>query len=625
MDRRLLAYYSRELQHLRTAAGEFAREFPKIAGRLSLDEIACADPYVERLLEGFAFLAARVQLKLDSEFSQFTQSLLETVYPHYLAPTPSMAVVQFQPNIADSGLAAGFTIDRGETLTAVTSREAWTACQYTTAHAVTLWPVKVTEAQYYARELGSLNLPPSDTPVRSAIRLRLETGEGMTFADLAMDELTLYLRGAEDFPVRIYEQLVGHALRVFAGPGERPPSWPDAMPTTCLERAGFSDDEALLPVGARSFQGYRLLHEYFAFPQRFLFLRLKGLGPAVRRCTGRRLDLVVTMDREDAELEGRLDASHFALHCTPAINLFRKRTDRVHLGPQFSEFHVVPDRTRPLDFEIYQVLRVTGHGVKAGEEQPFRPFYAASGLGADAAEGGAYFTVNRTPRLMSGQEKQRGRRSTYAGSEVYLSLVDAKAAPFRGDLRELAVEALCTNRDLPLQMAVGRGATDFTLSASAPVQAVRCVAGPTPPRLSRAERDTSWRLISHLTLNYLSLVDGENGRGAAALQDMLKLYGDANDPQVRKQIEGVLGVSSEPVVRRVGAQGPIAFARGLAVTLTLDEAAFEGSGVFLLGAVMEMFFSKYVSVNSFTETIVRTRERGEIMRWLPRTGLRHLL
>lgn len=625
MDRRLLGYYNRELQHLRNTAGEFAGEFPKIAGRLSLDEFACADPYVERLLEGFAFLAARVQLKLDAQFPSFTQSLLEIIYPHYLAPTPSMAVVQFQPDLSQSGLTEGYVIDRGESLRSPTSANQRTPCEYRTASPVTLWPIEIVKASYLSRDLGVLGLPADLADSKAAIRLRLRTPEGVTFSKLGLDSMTFFIRGAEEQPARIYEQILAHTTRVVAQPAESPAPWSESIAAHAVTRVGFSDDEALLPVGPRSFQGYRLLHEYFALPERFLFFRVEGLRKAVGRCESHALDLILLLDQEDVELEGRVDRGNFALFCTPAVNLFPKRTDRVPLSRRDSEFHIIPDRTRPIDFEVYQVTSVTGHGVRSDDEQPFQPFYAATDMQAATTASGAYYSINRQPRLLSAREKQRGRRSSYGGSEAFISLVDAKAAPYRSDLRELSVKALCTNRDLPLQMGVGRGATDFELDVSAPVNAVRCVAGPTPPRASRAFRETSWRLISHLSLNYLSLVDSNNGKGAAALRDMLTLYADRNDQEVRKRIEGITSIASQPIMRRLEGGGPVSFARGIEIAVTFDEAAFEGTGVFPLGAVLEVFFSKYVSINSFTETVIRTKERGEIMRWKLRTGLRHLV
>jgi type VI secretion system protein ImpG len=238
---------------------------------------------------------------------------------------------------------------------------------------------------------------------------------------------------------------------------------------------------------------------------------------------------------------------------------------------------------------------------------------------------GAYFTVQRKPRLLSTHARAEGPRSTYVGSEVFLGLVDEDAGPFRHDLRQLAVETLCTNRDLPLHMSVGQGPSDFSLQSGAPVNSVRCVAGPSAPRASHVHGELSWRLISHLTLNYLSLVNSEEQKGAAALREMLSLYAEIADPATRKQVHGIQSIHSEPVLRALPGPGPLAYGRGLELSLECDEAAFSGSGVFLLASVLERFFAKYVSINSFTEMVLKTVQRGEIMRWPPTTGQRHLL
>jgi len=258
------------------------------------------------------------------------------------------------------------------------------------------------------------------------------------------------------------------------------------------------------------------------------------------------------------------------------------------------------------------------------EEQEFLPFYASYDRLSQRSQR-AFYTVHRLPRLLSDRQRRVGPRSSYIGSETYLALVDADETPYSGDLRQLAVVTLCTNRDLPLQMPIGRGDTDFTLASGAPVSAVRCLAGPTKPRPSHAHGDTAWRLISHLNLNYLSIADTDARQGAVALRELLALYGDLAESSVRKQIDGVCSVRAAPITRRAPISGPIAFARGLEVTVSLDEAAFEGVGIFLLGAVLEQFFAKYVSINSFTETVVKSTERGEIIRWPARIGRRQTL
>ena len=624
MDPRLLKYYTRELQHMREMGGEFAIEFPKIAGRLSLDGFECADPYVERLLEGFAFMAARVQLKCDAEFPRFTQHLLEMVYPHYLAPLPSMAVVQLQPDPKEGALASGFVVPRESVLRTPMRKGDRTACEYRTAHDVTLWPVEIAAVEYYthARELGALESPLLQT-AKAGLRLQLKATAGLTFDKIALDRLCIHLRGGEP-AMRLYEQLLACALAVLVRPARRPAPWQEVLGKAHIRRVGFEDHQALLPYTHRSFQGYRLLQEYFALPERFLFVEIDGLAPAVRRCREPELEVLVLLDRPDASLQNVLDTTNLALFCTPAINLFPKRCDSIHLTERQTEHHVVPDRTIPLDLEVYDVSSVVGTGTSANQEQTFLPFYSRSNAASHDPEK-AYYTLHRMPRVLSERQKDQGVRTGYVGSEVFLSLVDADDAPYGSDLRQLAVGALCTNRDLPLLMTIGQGATDFTLQSGAPVAAVRCVAGPTKPRPSRAEGESAWRLISHLSLNYLSLLDHEDGQGAVALRDMLMLYGGDGDAAMRLQVDGLRSAVGRPITRRLVRAGPMAFGRGLEVTVTFDEAAFTGSGAFLLGAILEKFFAKYTSINSFTETVVRTLSRGEIVRWPAIMGQRPAL
>jgi type VI secretion system protein ImpG len=624
MDERLLEYYNTELRHLREMAGEFAREFPKIAGRLALDKEAkdvCPDPYVERLLEGFAFLAGRIHLKLDAEFPRFTQSLLETVYPHYLSPIPSMAVVRFDPEENDPSLAEGIPVPKGTILRSQLGKGDRTACTFQTAQAIRLLPVKITEVRYFTRDLAELNLP-SHLKAKAAIRIRLQATAPIPIKDIRLDPLAFYVRGADEFPSLVFEQLFSAKLALVAqSPSERGKTL-GVLPPTAIRRVGLSNEEALLPRSPRTFEGYRLLREYFAFPQRFLFFETSGFGEALASCKGQSVDLVVVLKEADIRLEGKMDASCFEMFCTPVINLFTKSLDRINLSDRFSEFHVVADRNRPLDFEVFELESVTGYGSLPGEEQEFRPFYLAKDADSAAA---AFYTTVRIPRVLTEREKKFGRKSSYAGTEVYLSLVDATAAPFRTDMKQLGLKALCTNRHLPIQMTVGVGRSDFNMELNAPVASIRCLNGPTLPQPSFAEGRFSWRLISHLSLNYYSLVNPDKEHGAASLREIFKLYIDSNDRQALRQIEGLLSVESNPIVRRVPAPGPITFARGLEVMLNFDENAFEGSGVFILGSVLEQFFAKYVSLNSFTETVVKTQQRGEIMRWPAQMGKRQIL
>jgi type VI secretion system protein ImpG len=560
-------------------------------------------------------------MKIDAEFPRFTQHLSELVYPHFLAPTPSMAVVQLQPDMSNPALAAGFKVPRGSAMRSVLGKDDATACEYHTAHDVTLWPIELAEAKFFTHS-GALAGTDVKLPsaVKAGLRLRLRTTGGMPFKALALDRLCLHLRGPEATPARIYEKLLGAIEGILVMPVSRPATWHKVLPKSALQPLGFDEAQALLPGGRRTFQGYRLLQEYFAFSPRYQFLELSGLAPAIAACADREIDVIVMLNRGDAQFEQALDQSNFALHCTPVVNLFKRHADRINLtGDQF-EHHVLVDRTRPMDFEVYQIEEVTGYGVGTHAEQAFHPFYTARDL-SSLHQDKAFYQIRREQRVLSQRQRLRGPRSSYIGSEAFISLVDAAEAPYAHDLRQLGLTVWCTNRDLPLSMPLGVGKTDFILEAGAPVQAIRCVAGPSQPFPSFAEGSVAWRLLNHLSLNYLSLVDNDPEQGALAMREMLALYCHPADINAQRQVEGIRTIAVKPIVRRMPTPGQIAFGRGLEITVTMDDAAFEGAGAFLLGAVLSRFFAQYVSINSFTETVICTIARGEIMRWKATEGL----
>ncbi len=628
MDPRLLKYYNRELQHVREVGAEFAGEFPKIAARLGLDTFECSDPYVERLFEGFAFMAARVQLKVDAEFPNFTQHLLEIVYPHYLASTPSMAVVEFKPDLSEEGLAGGFLIPKDTALRSQIAKGEQTACEYRTAHPLQLWPLEILQLEYLPSLAAVSGCGLSDAKylknVKAGLRIVLRGTGSIPFNQMALDKLPLFLRGAGAIPYRLYEQFLANArtIAVKFGNGARQQVRYTGGPV--VRGLGFEKDEALLKQSPRSFDGYRILQEYFAFPERYLFVELLGLSGLLRDCGATELELFVLLDRSDAQLNSALDKSNLALFCVPAINLFTKRTDRIHVDHRQSEYHVVIDRTRPLDYEVFNIDQVAGYGSDQRTEQAFLPFYGSKSAYQSLSET-AFYTIRRQKRVLSSKQRRQGVRSSYIGSECFIALVDAEQAPYSPQITQLGLEVCCTNRDLPLVMPVGLGDTDFSLQISAPVKSIRCVAGPTRPLAAAYDGSSVWRLINHLSLNYLSLIDTDAKQGAAAFRELLNLYADQREPTIKKQIDGVISLSAKNVVRRIDSKGPMVFGRGLEITVLLDESAFEGGGYFLLGAVLEQFFARYVSINSFVETVVSTTDRGEVARWPVRIGLRHTL
>ncbi|MFK7943561.1 MAG: type VI secretion system baseplate subunit TssF [Paracoccaceae bacterium] len=624
MDTRLLKHYEQELGFVREMGAEFAEAYPKIAGRLGMDQLEVLDPYVERMLEGFAFLSARVQLELDLQFPAFTQNLMEIVYPHFLAPTPSMMVARLVPDTAQGGLKEGFVLPRGTTLRGHVLEGEQTACQFRTAHDATLWPLEVAEVEYVEgrSELVAAGLSKGNN-ARAAIRVRIRATGETPLAELPVDRLSLYLAGAASEPWRLYEALLASSVGVAGRSTDRRADWVEPL-GRAIRPLGFDPNEALLPTPGQSFEGYRLLQEYFAMPERYFFVELGGLQPAFRRAEGKEIDLYVLLSEGNAALKAITPAS-FELHAVPAINLFPKRCDRVQVNNTEVEHHVVADRTAPLDYEIYQIEQVTGIMGEGADDVTFRPFYSAEDYTPAGSNHQAYFNLRRRMRQRSEKQRLKGVRTSYLGSEAYVSLADRTQAPYPAGLTQLAVTALCTNRDLPLLTATGTGETDFFLPDGGPISEIRAIVPPTRPRPSPAQGDRAWQMVSHLSLNYLSIADGDRGKGAAALREMLGLYTPPGEQSVSKQLEGLVSVSSRPIVRRMAEDVLSTAVRGLELRVGFDESYFEGTGCYLLGNVLEAFFARYVTLNSFTETVIHSQQRGDIARWPARSGRRVLI
>jgi type VI secretion system protein ImpG len=624
MDPRLLEYYNRELQFIREMGAEFAQTYPRIAARLGVDGIECADPYVERLLEGFAFLAARVQLKIDARHPEFTQHLLEMVYPDFLNPVPSCAMAEFLPELKDTALEAGFTIPRGSSLRTLLGKGERTACEFRTAQDVTLWPLRIAEVKYLSGSgaLSSQGIA-VDARTRAAIRLRFKVSPGIKAGSLPLEMLRIYIKAPPDLAYKVHEQVIANCLGFYIRSTEAGATV-HFRSSRSVAQIGLDDGEALLPVTRTGYQGYRLLQEYFAFSERFLFFSIRDLEGLCAGFPGDEFEIYLALDRVSSSLENTLDPSHFRLFATPVVNLFPREVDRMHLAPYQTEHHVVPDRNRPMDFEIYSVQHVAALGSAGDKVVELSPFYTASHRTARDDER-AYYTLQRRQRLYSNRQVQGGARTSYIGTECFMSITDSEQRMWTGDVRQIDIQALCTNRDLPIQLSMGKGQTDFILDGAAPLEAIRCISGPTYPRPSPAFGDTAWRLISHLSLNYLSLLDTNPASGAEALREILALYADLNDTTMQRQIDGVRHINHRPVVRRLPSAGPITYGRGLQIDLVLDDAAFEGTGILLLATVLERFFARYVSINSYTQLRLNSQTRGEVKQWPVRLGNRQIL
>ena len=618
MDPRLLDAYNRELTYLREMGREFAQEYPKVAAKLSLDNVDLPDPHVERLIESFAFLSARITLQQEEEFPKFTQHLLDMIYPDYLQPTPSTAIVEIESDTNDSALAGGIVLPRGSVLTTTYQKGMRTHCEFQTTMETTLWPIKIIDATFSPFIPKFVEERVSRASLAGSLRLTLEVGAGLKFNQLPIKDLKLFLASDDVIASRIYEHLLARVCGVVV------PNGSVEISTVCdaikITPMGLNDNEALFPCNTRSFPGHRLIKEYFVLPQKFRFLSLDGLNVAFARIDSARCDIYFLLNRIQDELISTVDASNFRLNCTPVVNLFHHHCDRVFVSEKQREFHIIPDKTRTSDFEIIQINRVTGIDTQQGNEVVFQPFFS-SPLGSMAkGQPSAYYASQRQKRTLSQSETLREKRVSYAGSEVFLSIVDHESLPFSPHLRQLSVEALCSNRDLPLFIKRGVFDTDLSLQEAPVKTTVRFLIEPTVPRPSLAEGIVSWRLINLLSLNYLSMIDAEPEVAANAIRQFLRLYVTSGDDVALRQIDAVRRLSFRRVVRRVPLSGPLVYAQGVEARLTLDESLFEGGGGFMFGKVLEVLFSQMSTINSFVETVVESLQRGEIKRWPARLG-----
>jgi type VI secretion system protein ImpG len=499
MDPRLLDCYNKELLYMHEAAAEFAASHPKIARRLGMHGTEVADPYVERLIEAFSFLSARMQIKLDAEFPRFTQRLLEVLYPNYLSPTPSMAVAQLHPSVKEGDFTRGFVVPRGTAFHARVPPGEETPCEFRSSQDVTLWPLEIVDARLTGAppDIPALEryLPPH-VQVAGALRLRLRIVGEMNFSTLSgLDRLPVYLRGNEQVASHLFELLHTSAVATFVGVPGQLADRPHVVTEGALVHEGLGPGEGLLPLEWNTFHGHNLLHEYFACPERFYFFTLTQLAAGLARVHGKEAEIVVLLGKPPGALGASVDAGQFALFSTPVVNLFERRTDRIALDEAQPEFHLVPDRSRPLDFEVYAVRRIAGQQAQTTAELDFRPLYQT--LNEDEGNHGRYFSVRREQRLASNTSRKYGTRTPYIGTEVFLSLVDQHEAPYPESLRYLSVKALLTNRDLPC-LVPRNGHSDLAVSDSVPVSAVGLIRPPSTPKPPFAQREIAWRLIRQL-------------------------------------------------------------------------------------------------------------------------------
>jgi type VI secretion system protein ImpG len=608
----LLFHYSQELSYLRYLGAEFANKYPKVAGRLLLEAGKCEDPHVERLLEGFAFLTARVYTKIDDEFPEVIESLLSVLYPYYLRPIPSASVVQFHLDPTQGKLMTGLPVTRGSLL--YSAPVAGTPCKFQTCYDTTLWPLVVKSADW--RSADRIQPPVPSSGAVAVIRLELNCFPDVDFSKLNLKTLRFYLHGDGTVVNGLMELLSNNCFQVMARDLAAPAKKSVVFPPGSLRHVGFKNEEGLLPFPRRSFWGYRLLEEYFAFPEKFNFLDLSGFETVSAAGFGDKIELLFFLsefERADRRqsLELGVTKNTFRLGCVPAVNLFEQVAEPILMEQKKFEYRIVSDARREEALDIFSIDEVIGVVGGSNETVEYQPFFSHRHSGA----GGPTQTFWHSTRKISGWR-------TNKASDVYITFVDLTGAKKTPDKDTVTLRLTCSNGELPSRLPFGNEDGDFQLGTGGPITRIVALTKPTDALQPPQGKGLLWRLVSKLSLNYLSLV----AEGADAFREILRLHNFTESLSAEKQIDGILSVRSEPHFARLTSTHGVTFARGTKIELELDEEQFTGVGAYTFSAVMDVFLGLYTSMNSFSQLVVRTRQRKRVLKqWPPRAGQKILM
>lgn len=602
-NEQLLRYYIQELTYLRRAGAAFAESYPKIASRLELSENEIPDPHVERLIEAFAFLTGRVQYNIDSEFTLFTSALLDNLYPHYIKPTPSMAITQFEVDPEQGMLNTGHTIDAHTPL--FTTTEEGDMCRFRTAYPVTLWPFNLSHSA--VEPTSRYDFLDASPEVVTLIRLRVENEGAAGLNEMELDKLRFHLHGMWVEVSHLYELLFCNVLRV--GLLRQGATHPVILPPEYIREVGF--EEAVIPYQTHAHPAYRLLHEYFAFPEKFMFFDLFGLDQMHFDEDDTYFDILFMLDRRPPE-GMRIREDTFRMGCTPVINLFRKISEPLRLDQRRTEYRLEPDLRHEESTEIHTILKVSASTDDRHEATVVQPFFSFRHH-MEGKEHRYFWLTRREP----------AERAELPGSEMFITFMNLDFNPELPPNDTLYAHLLCTNRHICAQVPAR---AEFQIEETAPLQRIYCLDKPTYQVDPPMRGETVWRLISHVSLNYLSL-SADSEETLTALREILRLYSFIdNAKSVDRQIMGIRALSTRQIVRRMGPDAWRGFARGYEINLKFDNDLYVGSSAFLLASVLNHFFPLYTSSNSFTQLVIKNTESDDLWKkWLPRTGRKILL
>lgn len=592
MFNRFLEHYSQELAALRHKAADFAAAYPKIAGRLRLSRETSDDPHVERLIQSFAFSAARIRQKLEDGLPVLSQSILEATYPHYLAPLPAMSIVTMETDPAlerATPLAAGTEMRSGPIDGDV--------CRFRTTQDITLVPLKIDTVRLMARPIEAPRV--EEFKASGCLRITLVPTGTVPIHAMGIERLRFYISAGERASVEVQALLQTKTTGIVVAAHSADPD-AQVLPRTALRQSGMTPEEGLMPYPPTSFVGYRLLTEFFTLPQKFRFFEVD----LANLTQTNRLDLYFFIEQAPEQLEKQINADNLVLNAVPIVNLFEKQAEPIAVTGERSEYALQADSRRPRTQSVHSVRAVVLSDA-LGNAHPIEPIFRRKAGGGDLP---VHWQLNR---LTDGESDVRGATN--------LALVDHHDQPHAADDIVASATVLVLNGDLPNRLPFGGENPKLTMTRGLDVvRGIRCLMPFTETRWRTAPEDRSWRMISHLTLNHLSVTQD----GVTALRNILLLYDGDREASTIKDINAIADVTSAPDVARIDGH----MVRGTKVELTFDEGLIDAPQAWMLAAVVDRFLGAWTTLNSFTRLIVRlTGVSDPIANFPPRAGQETLI
>jgi type VI secretion system protein ImpG len=593
-------YFERELSYLRKKGLEYAKRYPKIAGRLELSVDENPDPHIERLIESFAFLTARIQKNLDDEFPQLAIALLGNIYPQLLNPIPAMSTVQFK-YIPGNYPSIPLIIPKNQQLAAFTNFGE--KCRFRTCYPVELWPLKISSVEFQSSdEIPLLN----NLKSTSVLKIQIDSLAAMPIGKMKISHLRFHLHGEKWLCNSLYELLFSSVeqIRIFSDAKPSDPL-PQYDSNVIITPVGFNEDESLIPFSNRVNAGYRLIQEYFTFPDKFLYFDISNLSLLN---ADKQVTIYLILDKYH-RVKYHVDHNNFLFGCTPVVNLFQKISEPIRIDQLQTEYRINPDSQRDQTTEIHSILSVSPSLKSTSLPNNIEPYFAFKHHGKND-EKKVYWYARREPST----------RPDTPGSEMFITLMDLNYRFALPEEQTLYAEILCMNRSLPELITT---TTYIELETKLAELDIALIKKPTM-QINAPQSNELWRLISSLSLNYLSLSSGDESLNA--LKEILSIYDFDNKAETREQLAGITSMETKFVTRRLGRDNWRGFSRGIEVTLEFDTEHYAGNSAFLMASILNRFFPLYITINSFTELVIKRKYSDEIWkRWKPRVGIREIL